>query len=368
MFPLSINVPLNRSIHLFKVNYFSVKNRLLQIFQKRNKRLYLTDINYVDFDNEPNFSYDLDIDIWKKYRSDQKYIIQRIINTFFKSFGFNYFNNLYTKITLLLKLSKTNRVIIDETNDVLRRLVIMSCNTLDIKIDFLPHGIVSEDQHTYISRTLPTHKNFQILAWNKKSSLYFNKHGLRAMPISYPIKKSIVKKNKYEEKKDILVMLSGGRVTLNSYENAICNIFEALRSYNLKIDWKYHQLLDKGHINIMSDQKKLIEDYYTTKIESIHHETLSYEIIKNYKKIIFTSWTTGIFEAALLNVPFIIYTKDISASDIHSFDGIDLPIANTQRDLRTFFNQDRNDYLKQISLAMTENLSLSKYFDSISVQ
>ena len=141
---------------------------------------------------------------------------------------------------MLLKLSKTKRVIIDETNDVLRRLVIMACNTLDIKIDFLPHGIISEDQHTYISKNLPTQKNFQILAWNNKSSSYFDEHGLRTIPISYPIKNYIVKKDNHAEQKDILVMLSGGRVTLNSYENSICNILEALSNLDLKIDWKYH--------------------------------------------------------------------------------------------------------------------------------
>ena len=83
----------------------------------------------------------------------------------------------------------------------------MACNSLDLKIDFLPHGIIAEDQHTHISKLLPTNKNYQILAWNKKSSSYFSKQGLRTLPISYPIKKSTAKKLYNTKQKDILVCL-----------------------------------------------------------------------------------------------------------------------------------------------------------------
>ena len=81
--------------------------------------------------------------------------------------------------------------------------------------------------------------------------------------------------------------------------------------------------------------------------------------MKNYDFIIFTTYTTGIYEAALLNVPFIIYSNETEVCN-----GIKvpfIPIAKNKDDFRLMLNQNNSDYLSLIKKSLLENISLDKY-------
>ena len=79
IFPSSANVPLTNNMSLFKVNYFSVRNKILQMIGKRRESLYLADINYIDFNNQSDFNYYLDTDIWKRFRTDQNLLYKELL-------------------------------------------------------------------------------------------------------------------------------------------------------------------------------------------------------------------------------------------------------------------------------------------------
>ena len=82
-------------------------------------------------------------------------------------------------------------------------------------------------------------------------------------------------------------------------------------------------------------------------------------MMKNYDFIIFTTYTTGIYEAALLNVPFIIYSNETEVCN-----GIKvpfIPIAKNKNDFRLMLNQNNSDYLSLIKKSLLENISLDKY-------
>ena len=55
--------------------------------------------------------------------------------------------------------------------------------------------------------------------------------------------------------------------------------------------------------------------------------------MKNYSLLIFTTYTTGIYEAALLDVPFIIYSND--NGECNGVNLTSIPIAKNERDLKS---------------------------------
>ena len=52
--------------------------------------------------------------------------------------------------------------------------------------------------------------------------------------------------------------------------------------------------------------------------------------MKNYNLVIFTTYTTGIYEAALLDVPFIIYSND--NEECNGVNLTSIPIAKRERE------------------------------------
>ena len=362
MLPSSLNAKIPQNISILKISYLTIFHRLIRSFKLKLNSNYIVNIPSIDFSKKANMYQKLDPTIWGSYRNDQIQLIQDVINVFFEEYNSNYFETLQKKLIILFKSNKTKKIIIDETNDALRRIIMIVCHDLKIDIDFLPHGLVAEDQHTSILNLLSDPVALKVLAWNKSSSKYFNKRGTSSESIKYPVAiNRQAKSNLFKEKKDLLIMLSGGRITLNGFEDSITSLIKILENSNLTIDWKYHQLINKEQINVMKKQKKLMENYYDTTINTIHHSTTSSSILNNYKKIIFTTWTTGIFEAALLDIPFIIYTKDIDVFDIHAFDGIKMPIASNRNEFLTLLNSNDNTYLSKISRTLTENISLEDY-------
>ena len=112
----------------------------------------------------------------------------------------------------------------------------------------------------------------------------------------------------------------------------------------------------------MKQQKENIENEYNFKINLIPHDVNASSVLKNYKTIIFTTWTTGIYEAAMLNIPFVVYTKE--SETIRALDSISIPIAKNIDHLYQLIETSDIRYLNQIKESLTRNLSLSSYLSN----
>ena len=313
----------------------------------------------IKFSSHHNSTYRLDDKIWNDFRLDQIILIQNLINIFFKKFSPAYLRYLRFKIQKLLRWSKTKYIILDETVDAYRRLISSASEIENIDVEFMPHGIISErlqfpftTNNDYLKKYIP-----KTLAWNKYSSDYLNRMNLKSVPLSFPID---ISPHIKDDTRDVLVLLShGDRVNLNQFEEDIIKLLTLLDYKNIKIDWKIHDNIFNDSNNIMNYQKLYIEKEFDIKLNFINHKIKSSSIMKNYNLIIFTTYTTGIYEAALLDIPFIIYSND--NEECHGLEIPSIPIARTKNDFKTMLEQNDTAYLDQIKKSLVENISLNEY-------
>ena len=357
--PSSFMIDTPKRTNILKSSILTVHNRLKKLFGLLKPSKYPFGLTSIDFSIMSKKIYKLNKKIWDKYREDEICVIEHLINTFFSQYPYDYLTRLRLKVQKLLRWSNTKCVILDETVDAYRRLISSVCASEKIDVEFMPHGIISEkiqfsftENDDYNHRYIP-----KILAWNDYSSRYFEKIKLESLPISFPINISPFKKN---EPKDILVLLSyGDRINLNQFEEDIIKILNSVDYKNIKIDWKIHHNIFSDSNNTMNEQRKRIEKNFNTNINFIDHKIKPSSIMSNYKIVIFTTYTTGIYEAALLNVPFIIYSNE--NEECHGIQVEFIPIAKNENDFRNLLKQDNSDYLVDIRKSLTKNITLNKY-------
>ncbi len=359
VFPSSFVIDLPESIHYFKYSVFNFIKRFYSIFTINKLKKYSSNLAVINFSKNIKRDFTLDKNIWKYFRDDQIDLIEHILNIFFNKFNISYLTKLQHKIELLLSWSKTKAIIIDETVDSFRRIVLLSCYKMNVKVEYLPHGIISEglqfpfiSSEEYKQRYIP-----KVLAWNNQSSEYFMKNKLESIPITYPIN---ISSSKYTNKKDLLVLLSyGNRMNLNQFEEDIIDLSNTLHKNDLNIDWKTHSNVFNHTNKIMQEQKLNIEKILNTKLNFIDHTEKSSSIMRNYKMIIFTTYTTGIYEAALLDIPFIIFSKE--NENCHGINVSSLPIARNEREIISLLDNRHKEYLKEIRNSLLENIKLRDY-------
>ena len=357
--PSSFMTKCPTSVNIFKSSIFTVNEKFKQLFKLDKSSKYSINLAKLDFSKKIEYKYELDRNIWRDYRDDELKLIEHLINIFFELFTPNYLLSLKNKIRKLLRWSNTKCIILDETIDAYRRLISTACNDEKLEVEYLPHGIISENlqfpftsDKDYVKRYIP-----KTLAWNIYSSNYLEKMNLSSIPITFPIN---ISPHQAIKDKDILVMLSyGDRVNLNQFEEDIVDILELLQNKEYKIDWKIHQNIFEDNNNIMNMQKTNIEKTLNVNLNFINHNVKSSSIMKNYKFIIFTTYTTGIYEAALLNIPFVIYSNE--NEECHGLKISSIPIARTKNDFKTMLEQNDTAYLDQIKKSLVENISLNKY-------
>lgn len=357
--PSSFMTKCPTSVNFFKSSIFTVNEKFKQLFKLDKSSKYSINLAKLDFSKKIEYKYELDRNIWRDYRDDELKLIEHLINIFFELFTPNYLLSLKNKIRKLLRWSNTKCIILDETIDAYRRLISTACNDEKLEVEYLPHGIISENlqfpftsDKDYVKRYIP-----KTLAWNIYSSNYLEKMNLSSIPITFPIN---ISPHQAIKDKDILVMLSyGDRVNLNQFEEDIVDILELLQNKEYKIDWKIHQNIFEDNNNIMNIQKTNIEKTLNVNLNFINHNVKSSSIMKNYKFIIFTTYTTGIYEAALLNIPFVIYSNE--NEECHGLEISSIPIARTKNDFKTMLEQNDTAYLDQIKKSLVENISLNKY-------
>ena len=357
--PSSFMTKCPTSVNFFKSSIFTVNEKFKQLFKLDKSSKYSINLAKLDFSKKIEYKYELDRNIWRDYRDDELKLIEHLINIFFELFTPNYLLSLKNKIRKLLRWSNTKCIILDETIDAYRRLISTACNDEKLEVEYLPHGIISENlqfpftsDKDYVKRYIP-----KTLAWNIYSSNYLEKMNLSSIPITFPIN---ISPHQAIKDKDILVMLSyGDRVNLNQFEEDIVDILELLQNKEYKIDWKIHQNIFEDNNNIMNIQKTNIEKTLNVNLNFINHNVKSSSIMKNYKFIIFTTYTTGIYEAALLNIPFVIYSNE--NEECNGLKISSIPIARTKNDFKTMLEQNDTAYLDQIKKSLVENISLNKY-------
>ena len=357
--PSSFMTKCPTSVNFLKSSIFTVNEKFKQLFKLDKSSKYSINLAKLDFSKKIEYKYELDRNIWRDYRDDELNLIEHLINIFFELFTPNYLLSLKNKIRKLLRWSNTKCIILDETIDAYRRLISAACNDEKLEVEYLPHGIISENlqfpftsDKDYVKRYIP-----KTLAWNIYSSNYLEKMNLSSIPITFPIN---ISPHQAIKDKDILVMLSyGDRVNLNQFEEDIVDILELLQNKEYKIDWKIHQNIFEDNNNIMNMQKTNIEKTLNINLNFINHNVKSSSIMKNYKFIIFTTYTTGIYEAALLNIPFVIYSNE--NEECHGLEISSIPIARTKNDFKTMLEQNDTAYLDQIKKSLVENISLNKY-------
>ena len=362
IFPSSFISKMPFKVNLFRVSVLTIYSKIKRKFSFQKDKKYLRYIPIIDFSAKPEIRYNLDKKIWSGYRDDQFELIQNIINIFFGAYKYEYIDSLKNKITLYLKISNTKKVIIDETIDSFRRLMCFICKENAIQIEFTPHGIIDEDLQFPLTKNQSYRDKYipDVLTWNSESATYLSNKGLKCKPISYPL---AIYPHKPDNKKDMLVMLSyGDRVNLNAFEEYIIDIIPLVKDKNYSMDWKIHKNIFEDSNISMKRQKDFIENEYKIKINLLPHHINSSSILNNYKIIIFTTWTTGIYEAALLGVPFVVYTKEREV--IRALDGISIPVAKNIDELHQLMEQSDLGYLSQIRESLTKNISLESYLNN----
>jgi len=361
IFPMSIDGTLTKKITYFRASVFSIKNWLKEkVFNYKNNEVPYG-FQALDFSKSNGNIIDINRSHWQTFTSSEKDLIQDIISTFFNTFDNTYLSNLERKIKNLLIGSKTKRVILDETNDAFRRLTCIVCKENKISVDFLPHGLIHEDiqfpytDNQFINKYIP-----KIISWSTESSNYLISRKLMSYPINFPLKISSPIK---QSKKDILIMLcNGDRLELNSFEELIINLMPLHQNLRLTIDYKTHHHGYERFKNACQKQLDHIEDEFSHTISIIPSEIPASSIMKNYELIIFTEWTTGIYEAAILDIPFVLFIKDKNIC--HSFDKIDIPIMKNIKELQEYIlnNNYSSSYLADIRNSLNSNMPFEKYY------
>lgn len=358
--PCSLGKRLPRNVNLLRVNFFSIFKKIKYLLYGNKKNKYLSNLAYIDFDNDFKNIYKLNKRYWNNFRDDQIEFIEKIINHVSTEYPNEYLDMIQSKLKILFSLSRTKKIIVDDTNDILKRIMIITAREMKIKIEFLPHGLICEDEYIYAIKHLAP--NIKVLAWNNDSSKYFENNNILSECIHYPLH---IKKKNLEAKKNILILISGNRQSLNNFERILSTLYKDLIFKNYTVDCKFHQISNKDEINVINRDIKNIESAYNFTVNIIDNDVEFTNIAKNYDKLIFTTWTTGIFEASYLKVPFIIYTDE--AFSIHAFDSVNIPEANSIDECVEFIENTDTEYLHSIKHSLYNNIDLNRYLSRRSI-
>ena len=357
--PSSFITNLPKSSNILRPSIFSIFDKFKRILSFYRSSKNPAGLLSIKFSNNHNNTHKLDNKIWNDFRLDQIMLIESLLNAFFNKFTPTYLRYLRCKIQKLFRWSKTKCIILDETVDAYRRLISSASEIENIDVEFMPHGILSEKlqfpfttNDDYLKKYIP-----KTLAWNKYSSDSLSKMNLKSVPLTFPID---ISPHIKDDSRDILVLLShGDRVNLNQFEEDIVKLLNLLDYNNIKIDWKIHHNIFDDSNNIMNSQKLYIEKEFDIKLSFIDHKIKSSSIMKNYNLVIFTTYTTGIYEAALLDVPFIIYSND--NEECNGVNLTSIPIAKNDQEFKKLLISNKSDYLHIIRNSLIENITLDKY-------
>lgn len=289
----------------FAFLYYLVK------FLKRKLGLKTTsainNFNYSHFtkDNQVEFKSDK----WKMFEKQDLDVIWQGIENFQSLVSNTFLDQLYEKIKLTLSLKKPEEMVLMDHTMPFSRMLAAVCHDLNIKVSYLPHGVVFENALSWTGKRF--HPDM-VNAWNDSSKTEFEKYGLASHVVNHPLVKELEKseklKEKYGEIHNALVLLgTADEFNPHLYEMNLLEMMEAFSQVSgVKPVYKFHHAGGDILQNLMSCVRR-IEKQRNVTLKFLDSSVRPMDIFKDYDLVIISGATTGLVEAACMGTRFLAY-------------------------------------------------------------
>lgn len=278
-------------------------------------------------------------ELWTRFDENELKVINSGISEFFKLHSLKKIDRLVSALRLFFVASGIKRLIIMDSQIAHCRLLAFSARSSGIYVDYLPHGIVTED-HTLSTRT--PFSPHRVLAWNEAAQKRYESYGINSIAISHPrnlinsINTAPAKALPLSIKKCLVLFSCNDSIYLDAFERDFLDIFEVLKSLGIHSQWKLHSsgsMLHEARMGVLIKLENLLD----ISIDFVDGDLDTFEVFKSYDFIVIGRLTSAIYEAALLRVPFIVYKGDIDR--MGAFDGVKVPHASSITDLKREIEQ-----------------------------
>uniref|UniRef100_UPI004048C3BE hypothetical protein n=1 Tax=Polynucleobacter sp. TaxID=2029855 RepID=UPI004048C3BE len=272
--------------------------------------------------------------LWKSFDENELRVINSGLSEFFKTHNLKKIDRIVDALKLFFSTSGIKRLIIMDSQITHCRLLAFSARSSGVFVDYLPHGIVIEDQTTSTQTIFSPHR---VLAWNEAAQKRYESYGISSMAISHPrnlinsFKTTLVKTPSLSIKKCLVLFSCNDSISLDAMERDCLDISQGLKALNVSPYWKLHNtgpLLYEIRVSII----KRLENILNTSIDLLDTSLDTADIFKDYDFIIIGRLTSAIYEAAQSRIPFIVYKGHIER--MGAFDGINIPYASSIIDLK----------------------------------
>jgi hypothetical protein len=272
--------------------------------------------------------------LWKNYDENELSVINSGLNEFFKAHNLKKIDRIASALKLFFSASGIKRLIIIDSQIAHCRLLAFSARSSSVFVDYLPHGIVTEDHTTSTQTLFSPHR---VLAWNEAAQKKYKSYGISSIAISHPrnlkheIKKITNELLPVNRRRFLALFSCNDSISLDAMERDCLDISQGLKELNASLCWKLHNtgsLLYEVRMSIINR----LENILNTSIDLLNPSLDTADIFKEYDFIIIGRLTSAIYEAAQLRIPFIVYKGDLER--MGAFDGINIPCVSSIIDLK----------------------------------
>lgn len=280
-----------------------------------------------------NNTFILNRDFWDGFDMHELEVINSGVREFFKEHEPLNIDKLVKALKLFFTVSRLKRLVIMDSQIAHCRLLAYSARESNVFVDYLPHGIVAEDQTTSTKSAFSPHR---VLAWNEPAQRRFCSRGLSSVAISHPRNTMDTFEVRGSglpspDKMKCLVLFScNDSISLDALERDFIDIYETLTQLGISTHWKLHNAGFSLHQARMSVIEKVME-LLNISIYLLDPAFDTLKIAQNYDLIIIGRLTSAIYEMAKLRIPFVVYKGAVER--IGALDGVDIPKAGSSKDL-----------------------------------
>lgn len=360
------NLPIfNRGLTTFKwwktITFFeTLIEKTLLLIKKKQSQIKINPLKLTTGAYQKN-DFILKKDLWKSFDENELRVINSGLSEFFKTHNLKKIDRIVDALKLFFSTSGIKRLIIMDSQIAHCRLLAFSARSSGVFVDYLPHGIVIEDQTTSTQTIFSPHR---VLAWNEAAQKRYETYGISSVAISHPrnlmnsIKTTLIKTPSLSIKKCLVLFSCNDPLYLDALERDFLDISEALNSLGIPSQWKLHNSGSILHDARMDVLKKL-ENLLNISIDFVDQALDTIEVFKNYDFIVIGRLTSAIYEAAHLRVPFIVYKGHIER--MGAFDGVKMPYASSviglKREIEEFDMHSFFDTCQKIDNSLVCNKS-----------
>ncbi len=310
----------------------SLKNKASILLAGKNAQRIVDPLSLTSKAYEDNI-FTLNRDYWNNFDMHELAVINSALREFFKEHKPLNIDKLMTALELFFTISRLKRLVIMDSQIAHCRLLAYSARASNVFVDYLPHGIVAEDQTTSTKSAFSPHR---VLAWNEAARRRFSSRGLSSIAISHP--RNIIDTLEVKDfslpapdKMKCLVLFScNDSISLDALERDFIDIYEALMKLGISAHWKLHNAGFALHQARISVINKVMEALNIS-IYLLDPTFDTLKIAKNYDLIIIGRLTSAIYEMAQLRIPFIVYKGAVER--IGALDGVDISKAGSSKEL-----------------------------------